>query len=1025
LRKSNVKKSLKLNLQINRISGLKLLDFGQSLTVSGWLFITSFVFLLSGAPLVFGQGDADLIIGSHPVEFKEVKREFTVERDTYLMRELPFASSKIMVADSRLNNRGEFTLASLSELYYYDGKSVRALSVPPNLITEYTSSLHHLADGWFAVGTNIIYRGKSRRGVTFFNEYTKERLAPCAFVDQSSICEASYFASGKIGKASVILSAAEGLYIAQKDSVRLLPDTKGYRLLGSFDTLALAYAPKSGQCKIIIYQEQRVQMKLLPRLPIGYRARWARKVGDELFVGNKNRLDYYILTVDEKGSSSSAWVVTELPKGKNISLLFPDSGLIALLEDNRYYRLTSSGPIYSDLHNEIDHLIGDDRLLTSIDAGPYFSGSSVFATKNGLLVVKKKSRDRSTPITRNILPGYSTRQMYANQSENVLWVTSYSDLIKLDLASIPDNIIPMPIPEDQKECLRHTNYSFISNDMGIVSIEGWEIKYYNRATKQCTTFLNPSAEKGSIWGLTETGKGSFLIGTGTGLFMLDPKALDEGLIPVPMALASDSSGVLDPEISVQRLKRVGDSDTILVCTAEGLFLTRFEGGEIPTLILLEQVTDKSIHDAHMLPDGSILLATKLEGLLWLGASPKRSLIHEFNRKNYLRSNYTHNIQEDSQGRIWLSSNNGLYVIDLEEKRLAAFGEKDGFPSDEFNRLSSAVLTDSLMVFGGVNGLSFLNPHDFSFRIMDQRSSVKTLKVQQDSQLVVVPSCGYIDSLPYFEIPSDANSFQAVVDAPLFPQTRNVEYRWISDSRFWRPAVHGQISVPMDMEQQTLQLKWNIGLDQYIYSEITVGQKSEGFLFYIQMTVAFFVVLAALFIFVGRIRRHKEASYDEGSNPDHNKQTSTQTEPKPTSPSPPSLSKQEQLLRKLKEKETREYLFDTKAESALLRKTISFVEKEMSSSDFSVEAVADECNLSIRQFHRRIVEETGMTPNQLFTLVRLRHAKNTLIADSSVTVTELANQTGYSNASYFSKKFKAFYGYSPKQLSQLFIELGKA
>jgi len=998
---------------------LKLSDILRWSVISNLGLVLSFVLLVSGSLLVFGQSSSDQIIRSNPVEFKELEREFTVKGVQYVMRQVPFASSNIVEGDSRLKVRGDITLASLSALYYYDGKSVRELSLPPDLITEHTSSLHHLADGWYAVGSDIINRGESQRGITFFNEHSKECLAPCVFGDYSGICETAFYASGKIGEESMILSAEEGLYIVRKDSVRLLPETEGYHLLGSFDTLALAYIPKSGQCKMIAYQEHGVQMKPLSGLPIGYTARWARKVGDQLFVGNNSRSDYYTLTLDEEGSSPSGWIFSELPKGKNISRFFSDHGLIALLEDNRYYRLTASGPVYSDLHNEIANLIGDDRLVTSIHAGQSSSSSSIFATKKGLAVVTKKKNEMTAPFTRNILPGYSTRQMYSNQSENALWVTSYSDLIKLDLASLPDSLISLPIPKDQKECFRKTNYSFVSNDMGMVSVEGSKIKYYSRVTKQCITFLNPSADQSSIWGLTETGEGSFLIGTGTGLFLLDPRALDEGLVPISIAWEGNSLRIFDPKISVQRLKRIADSDTILVCTAEGLFLTHFEGGESPKMILFEKVTEKSIQDAHLLPDGSILLATKHEGLLWLSASPRRSLIHAFNRDNYLRSNYIHNIQEDSQGRIWLSSNDGLYVINLEDKRLAALGKDEGFPSDEFNRISSAVLTDSLMVFGGVNGLSFFNPHDFSFPVMAQRSSVAVLKVHRDSQLVVVSPSGYMDSVPYFDLPVDASSFQAVIDAPLFSQTRNVKYRWISDSGFWRAADHGQIPVPAEMEQQTLQLKWNIGLDQYIYSEIRVGQRSEGSLFYIQLALALLVVLAAVVILLLRLRPQKKPDSENAFEPGEKKNTAE------TEASPSPLSEREKLSLELEKKEKEEYLFPQSGKSSLLEDTLSYVNSEMSSSDFSVDVVAEHVNLSSRQFHRRIVEETGLTPNQLFTLIRLRHSKDALISDSSLTVRELANQAGYNNPSYFSKKFKKFYGYSPKELSQKLIKMGKA
>jgi len=333
-----------------------------------------------------------------------------------------------------------------------------------------------------------------------------------------------------------------------------------------------------------------------------------------------------------------------------------------------------------------------------------------------------------------------------------------------------------------------------------------------------------------------------------------------------------------------------------------------------------------------------------------------------------------------------------------------------------------------MVFGGVNGLSFFNPNDFIFPMEKARVSLRALKVTQDSQLMVFSPHRFIDSMPFFELPAEARFFQAVIDADVFPQTENVYYRTDADSGLWRPAAYGQIPFPTGIERQKIEIKWSFDSERYLFSECIVSKEQKHTLYYIQMALALLVVLAAIGIFIGRYRRQKAASLEEeGKEAEAEDAPGEKAAASPDSSSalPPTLSKREQLLLELKKKETQEYLFPKEGGSNLLRETLSYAEAEMSSSDFSVDAVAEFCNLSGRQFHRRIAEETNLTPNQLFTLVRLRRAKELVLSNSKITVTELANQTGYNNASYFSKKFKDFYGYSPKELSQLLVEMGKA
>jgi len=972
--------------------------------------------------LGFSQQESWDRVHSEKIDHKHVQQEFSVDGSTYILHELVFSIENIEVVDPRVNARGEVTLASQSFIYHYDGGEVRRVPLPKKLITEQAAKLNAMSNGWVYVGSDLFEVGKYVRQITIFHENTKEQLDPCIYGSDPRLCETSFNNSSLLDDSTLIVSTEkQGLFIVQRDKVLFVPDSEGFYLLGSFGKWVLAIEHESGRFKTIAYDGKAIQMGTLPALPRFFRASWVMEGGGTLFIGNNSRVQFFSLPLEAKDLSSSDWKFTELPEEKNIPLLLPGDGLFALLQDKRFYRLTDSGPVYSKFYNEIRKLLGDNRLVAAIDIRPSVSGTSLFATKKGLAYITKKKVDSHPAFPVRLLPGLSTRKMFASEEDQALWVTSYSDLVKLDLASLKDTLIPMRIPEIQRECFGSVNQNFASNESGMLAVDGWNIKYFDRQTGRCYTFTNPSPDKSRIFGLTTVSDGSFLVGTGTGLFLLDPTELEEELQAVPIQLESGEN--VEEVISVNRLKRKGNSDTILVCAEKGLYISFFEGGSHPKMSLIEHVSDKSIFDAHFLGDGELLLATEGEGMLWLGPMPDREVVYRFNNDNHLRLDYTHNIQEDSQGRIWLSSNNGLYVIDLEEKRLATFGEREGFPSDEFNRISSAVLSDSLMVFGGVNGLGFFNPHDFSFPEKASEVAIRMLKVSLDSQLVLVSPNRFIDSLPLFTLPAEARYFYAVGDFDFFPQTENLYYRYASDSSFWLQAEQGQIPVPAEMMRENLLLKWQVGPDRYYYSEITVEKKSENTLFYTQMVLALLVVIAAMAILISRLRRQKESSTAEENKLDQDKEVSSKT--KPTSSSPPPLSKREQFLRELKEKETQEYLFDKKGESALLRKTLSFVEKEMPSSDFSVQAVAKECNLSSRQFHRRIVDETGLTPNHLFTLVRLRHAKNTLIADSSVTVTELANQTGYNSKSYFSKKFKKFYGYSPKEFSQLLMELGKA
>lgn len=86
---------------------------------------------------------------------------------------------------------------------------------------------------------------------------------------------------------------------------------------------------------------------------------------------------------------------------------------------------------------------------------------------------------------------------------------------------------------------------------------------------------------------------------------------------------------------------------------------------------------------------------------------------------------------------------------------------------------------------------------------------------------------------------------------------------------------------------------------------------------------------------------------------------------------------------------------------------------MDDTDLSVEQMASAIGVSRVQLYRRLVSVTGKTPSEFIRLIRLRHAER-LLAESQLTISEIAYRVGFSSQRYFSKCFKDLYGYMPSQ-----------
>ncbi len=75
----------------------------------------------------------------------------------------------------------------------------------------------------------------------------------------------------------------------------------------------------------------------------------------------------------------------------------------------------------------------------------------------------------------------------------------------------------------------------------------------------------------------------------------------------------------------------------------------------------------------------------------------------------LSNNTTYSVMPDSRGNIWVSTNNGLSVINPASGLIRSFGENDGLLIHEFNSDASWVAADGKFLFGGVGGAVEFDP----------------------------------------------------------------------------------------------------------------------------------------------------------------------------------------------------------------------------------------------------------------------------------------------------------------------------
>ncbi|QNF32617.1 helix-turn-helix domain-containing protein [Adhaeribacter swui] len=95
---------------------------------------------------------------------------------------------------------------------------------------------------------------------------------------------------------------------------------------------------------------------------------------------------------------------------------------------------------------------------------------------------------------------------------------------------------------------------------------------------------------------------------------------------------------------------------------------------------------------------------------------------------------------------------------------------------------------------------------------------------------------------------------------------------------------------------------------------------------------------------------------------------------------------------------------------------AIVEKNIANEQFGVSELAEEMNMSRSNLLRKIKKLTNLSVSQLIREVRLQRGMD-LLRQTTLNVSEVAFQVGFSSTSYFIKCFREYYGYPPGEVGK--------
>lgn len=119
------------------------------------------------------------------------------------------------------------------------------------------------------------------------------------------------------------------------------------------------------------------------------------------------------------------------------------------------------------------------------------------------------------------------------------------------------------------------------------------------------------------------------------------------------------------------------------------------------------------------------ISTKYGGLIrW---HRKKGLLQQWTKKEGLSNHNIHCAYPDERGRLWMSSDWGINVLDIESNEISVLTKKDGLKENEMNRYAHYQSDDGKLYFGSQKGYFSFFPNQFEFKIIDKPVTFKYLK----------------------------------------------------------------------------------------------------------------------------------------------------------------------------------------------------------------------------------------------------------------------------------------------------------
>ena len=318
----------------------------------------------------------------------------------------------------------------------------------------------------------------------------------------------------------------------------------------------------------------------------------------------------------------------------------------------------------------------------------------------------------------------------------------------------------------------------------LIGTKGSGIKLLNPATKELTDYLNESKGliSNSVYALRRNKANDIFIGTeGTGINILNAATGRLEKLEIPdkyppfkavyniyftnndslLWVGTSGYGLIKINISreqgryhVKGFRQYNSSDKNISLNNDVVYAITSDpednmlwfgtrGGGL-NCINIKDNSIKSLEDMDsriLLTNNDVLCLLRDDTGIWIGTSYGLNELkkeeNDFHLIQYadekLNNKTIHGILKDHEGKIWISTNQGLSSLNVKNNKIDNYTLNDGLQNDEFS--DGAFFKDhrDFLYFGGVSGFCYFNPRNIHLREFNPPLILSSLKIYNTVQ----------------------------------------------------------------------------------------------------------------------------------------------------------------------------------------------------------------------------------------------------------------------------------------------------